>query len=193
MFPVGGLQKSRVRALAKKFGLPNAQRPDSQGLCFLGDISLEDMLAREAQPRPGSVLDESGAVVGTHKGAVLYTLGQRHGFSLLHDNPHTAAQYVIAKDTRANTITVSPEQFPRGSTTTTIELAHTNWIGEVSGGPCEARFRYRQALIPAQLSQTEGRVVLKKPFYVPQGQSLVLYQGERCLGGGSINNATLGA
>src|SRR3989344_2031423 len=79
LFPIGALQKSEVRALAEKLGLPNAKRPDSQGLCFLGDISLDDMLQHELGLVPGSILDEEGEVVGTHRGAALDTPGQRHG------------------------------------------------------------------------------------------------------------------
>src|ERR1700690_98260 len=68
LFPVGSKTKKEVRVLAQKFGLPNAARPDSQGLCFLGDISIEDMLIREVGTRAGNVLDESGTIVGTHRG-----------------------------------------------------------------------------------------------------------------------------
>ena len=193
MFPVGGLHKPQVRALAEKFGLPNASRPDSQGLCFLGDISLQDMLARELEPQQGSVLSEDGMAVGVHGGAQLYTLGQRHGFSLLHDTPHASAHYIIAKDIKKNTITVSDTKFPRNAKKTEVILINTNWIGEVAVGVCEARFRYRQPLMQAELF-IEGdavRVVLGEPQYVPLGQSLVLYRGERCLGGGVIKDATL--
>lgn len=193
LFPVGSMEKPAVRSLAKKFGLPNARRPDSQGLCFLGDISIEDMLEREAAPEPGSVLDEHGAVIGEHRGAALYTLGQRHGFSLYHDVPHEEARYVIGKDAKKNTITVSAEKFPQGMRKTIVALEHANWIGERGEGACEARYRYRQALMPAMLAEGGKEVTIDEPHYMPQGQSLVLYRGERCLGGGVITNATLTA
>jgi tRNA-specific 2-thiouridylase len=189
-FPVGHLQKPEVRRLAKKFGLPNAARPDSQGLCFLGDISLGDMLERELAPRPGRVLNEAGEIVGTHEGAALYTLGQRHGFSLSHETPDAPPMYVVSKDARRNIVVVSPQKFPRGASKTVIKLSQANWIGDAEPGPCEARFRYRQALIPASFEGGE-LVVLEQPHYVPLGQSLVLYRGERCLGGGVIESATL--
>ncbi|HVU80360.1 MAG TPA: tRNA 2-thiouridine(34) synthase MnmA, partial [Candidatus Paceibacterota bacterium] len=183
-FPVGHLQKPEVRRLAKKFGLPNAVRPDSQGLCFLGDISLGDMLERELAPRPGRVLNESGEIVGMHEGAMLYTLGQRHGFSLSHETPDAPPMYVVAKDAKRNTITISPQKFPQGVSKTILKLASVNWIGECPPGLCEARFRYRQALMPAELQNGGMLAVLHEPHYVPAGQSLVLYRGERCLGGG---------
>ena len=87
LFPVGALQKSQVRALALKFGLPNATRKDSQGLCFLGAIAMDTMLTRELHPLPGDVVSEDGHVIGCHNGALLYTLGQRHGFIVQHRSP----------------------------------------------------------------------------------------------------------
>lgn len=194
MFPVGNLTKPEVRALAERFNLPNAARHDSQGLCFLGDISIDDMLAREVGHAQGDVFDEDGSVIGTHEGAAFYTLGQRHGFSLSHDSPDAKPQYVIAKDIARNTITVSQYKFPRDAKKTRIGLMHANWIGEVGAGACEARYRYRQELIPAAIISKEGdgaEVDLEAPQYVPLGQSLVLYEGDRCLGGGVIESATL--
>jgi len=191
LFPIGHLQKAQVRNLAKKFGLPNAGRPDSQGLCFLGDISLENMLEHELTLAPGNVLSEAGEVVGTHHGAARYTLGQRHGFELAAKAPDMQAHFVIAKDIEANTITVSTGRIPQGYTKTRLALSDTNWIGVADQGPCMARFRYRQPLIPAGLSATKTEVVLHEPHFVPEGQSLVLYAGERCLGGGVVESATL--
>lgn len=205
LFPVGNVHKTEVRALAEKFKLPNARRPDSQGLCFLGDISLDDMLTRELAPAPGKVLSESGEIIGTHEGAMRYTLGQRHGFTLTlstTQNSHvdTPAHYVIAKDIEKNTITVSTDRFPKDASKTRVELREENWIGlpaevgEKPQGPCFARYRYHQTLIPARY-ESNGSVLLDEPHYVPKGQSLVLYikenGKERCLGGGIVNNSTL--
>lgn len=194
LFPIGHLQKPEVRKLAEKFGLPNAARKDSQGLCFLGPISVSDMLERELHPVPGKVLNESGGAVGEHQGAALYTLGQRHGFVLHHTSPDTPPHYVISKDIGANTITVSANKFPQGAKGTVVRLADTNWIGEVESGPCFARYRYRQELIPAALRKDDkGQtfVELYQPHWVPLGQSLVLYRQERCLGGGVIQESTV--
>lgn len=199
LFPVGGMQKSEVRALAEKFGLPNSKRKDSQGLCFLGDISIGDMLRRETNPIEGKVLGEQGETIGTHGGASLYTLGQRHGFELFAKTSSTQAHFVIVKNVEANTITVSTTRFPKGKTKTHIILKETNWIGEVKESSCEAQYRYHGERIVADLQRTvlkgnsEGPslVMLKTPHYVPQGQSLVLYSGERCLGGGVVESVTL--
>lgn len=192
LFPIGHLHKSGVRALARKFRLPNAARKDSQGLCFLGPIMIEDMLERELELTPGEVLDESGAVVGVHRGVPLYTVGQRHGFSLFVHSPKSAPHYVTAKDAEFNTITVSTKRAP-DRVQKEIVLSETNWIGPVEDGRYQARFRYRQRLIPADLKTVLRRgdterysVVLLEPQYVPEGQSMVLYAGERCMGGGIV-------
>lgn len=200
LFPVGRLHKPRVRALAKKFSLPNARRPDSQGLCFLGDIGLHDLLKKEVAHTPGDVLSENGEVIGSHEGVPFYTLGQRHGFTLFSlrqvGSVDIKPQYVITKDIEKNTITVSSEKFPMDARATQVELADTNWIGDISDGPVLARYRYRQTLIQAQLTRAEGRaiVVLTEPHYAPVGQSMVLYvptqsgYTKRCLGGGVIKD-----
>lgn len=191
LFPIGHLKKPQVRALAHAFGLPNAGRKDSQGLCFLGPISISDMLKRELHPMPGTVLNEAGKTIGVHEGAALYTMGQRHGFTVSHQGPDAPPHYVIAKDMVANTITVSENKFPLAAQGTTIALRDANWIGEVQSGPVMVRYRYRQELIPAELDATSGTVTLHEPHYAPLGQSLVVYKQSRCLGGGVIQEVSV--
>jgi tRNA-specific 2-thiouridylase len=149
------------------------------------------MLKRELLLVPGDVLDTQGQVVGRHEGTPAYTLGQRHGFVLFASSPHTAPHYVVGKDLEFNTITVSPDKFPPGAGVTEIKLSDTNWIGEVPQGALEARYRYRGELIAAECDKANAKVTLQKPQYVPEGQSLVLYSDERCLGGGIIEQAWL--
>jgi tRNA-specific 2-thiouridylase len=191
LFPVGNLRKPQVRKLARKFGLPNAKRKDSQGLCFLGDISIEDALVQELRPAPGDVLDEAGSVVGRHRGAALYTIGQRHGFEIRARGAHEEPHYVIAKDIGRNSITVSAARAPASDASAQALLREANWIGEAADGPCQVRFRYHQPLMGAKLTRTENgaSVALSQPQYLPAGQSMVLYRGERCLGGGVIEPA----
>ncbi len=193
LFPVGGMKKLQVRALAKKFGLPNAERKDSQGICFLGRLSMEELLTHELHPQEGKVIDERGEVIGTHRGAILYTLGQRHGFSVPAHNPHETPLEVIAKNISANTITVAPQtenaaENSEVGVSTTARLHDVNWIGKVADDAYLARFRYRQTLIPARLVRDDdsATVVLEGVHHLPSGQSLVLYKGEQCLGGGII-------
>lgn len=191
LFPIGHLEKPEVRKLATKFGLPNATRRDSQGLCFLGPISVADMLQKEISPSPGNVLNEQGAIIGIHGGAVLYTMGQRHGFILTHQGPDAPPHYVIGKNLEANTITVSPNKFPAHATKTTIRLTDTNLIGTVESGSYMARYRYRQTLIEAEFDAATNTVTLREPHWVPLGQSLVLYKHDRCLGGGVIQESAV--
>ncbi|HVY72983.1 MAG TPA: tRNA 2-thiouridine(34) synthase MnmA [Candidatus Paceibacterota bacterium] len=195
LFPVGNMQKTDVRKLAETYNLPNATRKDSQGLCFLGDVSLGDMLAKELAPTSGDVLSEDGKVVGRHNGAMLYTLGERHGFELFAHTPDTKPHFVIAKNIERNTITVSENRFPNGASKTIVTLTEANWIGDIPEAPLFARYRYHQTLIPAELSKDKNEVTLAIPHYVPEGQSLVLYMqeesSERCLGGGIVDKAVL--
>ncbi len=191
LFPVGSLHKPEVRKLAKKFGLPNAGRKDSQGLCFLGDVTIGDMLERELTLVPGDVLSESGEVVGTHEGAPAYVLGQRHGFTLANQSPNSEPHFVIGKDSEFNTITVSPNPFPQGAKATELTLTEVNWIGGAPSGEYAARYRYRQELIPATLDRAAHKVTLHEPHYAPLGQSVVLYRDGRCMGGGIIDEACL--
>jgi tRNA-specific 2-thiouridylase len=195
IFPVGGMHKSEVRALAEKFGLPNATRKDSQGLCFLSDVSLSDMLHKELAPVPGDVLNEAGAVVGRHNGVALYTLGERHGFELFAKTPETKPHFVIKKDAVTNTLVVSHERFPTSATKTVIALTETNWIGDFTEKQLFARYRYHQTLIPVELRGDKRTATLLVPHYVPEGQSLVFYitvdGQERCLGGGIVDKAEL--
>ena len=193
LFPVGGLTKPQVRAHAKRMKLPNAQRKDSQGLCFLGDLSLGDVLQQELSPQPGPVLSETGEVVGRHRGVALYTLGQRHGFELSIKDIHTSAHFIVAKDTLKNTITVSPYQYPINATKTELLLREVNWFTMPQDGVYQARFRYRGRRIDATLTNTDDGVVvtLHEPQYVSLGQSLVLYRDDECIGGGIVSDSTL--
>lgn len=185
LFPLGALHKTQVRALAKTFGLPNASRKDSQGLCFLGAVSLEEVLEQRLRPKAGEVLDRKGNVIGRHRGAALYTLGQRHGFAIYAHSPAMPPHFVVAKDIQKNTITVSKEKKPLKSRAR-FALRKVNWLGTAPAGPCEARFCYRQPLIPAVLQEEKRSVLCPAPRLAASGQSAVLYRDGRCLGGGIL-------
>ena len=102
LFPVGNIEKPEVRALAKKFGLPNAEKKDSQGLCFVGKIDMKEFLKHFIDEKPGDVLNTDGEVVGHHEGALFYTLGERHGFTVTQKTPEDKPYFVIAKDNKKN-------------------------------------------------------------------------------------------
>jgi tRNA-specific 2-thiouridylase len=215
LFPVGGMEKPEVRKLAEKFGLPTASKKDSQGLCFIGKIDVKEFLKSFIKTKPGKVLDENGKVIGDHDGATFFTLGERHGFTIRSRvTGEKSAYYVISKDIQKNTITVS-HKLPEGglaNAVTEVIIKDSNWTSGKplsSGKVYYARARYRQALQKARIVNYESRVMDEATHQknnssiihnskfiirfasaqssVTPGQSIVLYDGEFCLGGGIIS------
>ena len=193
LFPVGNLEKPKVRMLAKKFGLPTADKKDSQGLCFLGKINIKQFLRHYIKPKLGAVLNEEGKVIGEHDGATFFTLGERHGFKINKKTSDDKAYYVIGKDISRNSLVVSND--PRAGSTkqsrNIFELRDVNWIcgAPKNGQPLFARIRYRQLLQKAKFQILHSKFSIQ--FVEPQtggdsGQSVVIYQGKVCLGGGVI-------
>lgn len=196
LFPVGHLEKEGVRKLAVKFGLPQATRKDSQGLCFLGKIDIKEFLKDYLQSAKGEVINEKGEVVGEHDGAVFYTIGERHGFRVTQKRDNEVPLYVVAKDIVKNTITVAP-RLNTGEKKETVRqkiaLSDVNWNQGKEPDLKKfytARVRYRGEKIKCQIKIEEGGVVVSLAKYqqgVSLGQSLVLYQGEVCIGGGVMS------
>jgi len=200
LFPVGEIEKPKVRELARRFGLPTADKKDSQGLCFIGKINVKEFLAHYIQPKAGDVLEESGTKIGQHDGAFFFTIGERHGFivSNAHKTSHDKPYYVIAKDVEKNTITVSQKNVSPETAVRIIHLTEVNWIrGDApSQKNYSARARYRAPLVPIIVKNfDEKSCTAEIEFAEPQetispGQSLVIYEqgncGYVCLGGGVI-------
>lgn len=194
MFPIGGYAKAEVRALARKFKLPNAEKKDSQGLCFIGKIDIKDFLAHYTKDNPaskaGKVLNEKGEVIGTHPGSLFFTLGERHGFEIdaKHKTPNDAPVFVISKDTKANTITVGTHM-KEGNV---HRISRVNWSNQIPkiGESLQARSRYRQTLqhitITSIANSTAEIEFIDTPDFLTPGQSLVIYKGEACVGGGIL-------
>lgn len=185
LFPVGHLEKKEVRKLAKKFDLPQAEKKDSQGICFLGDVDMEEFLSHFIEIKRGEVLNVKGEVIGSHKGALLYTLGERHGFEVNVKSPDSKPYFVVHKDVEKNTITVSDKEEEISSELPKeVTLEKINWISKPEEENLEARIRYRQKRVPVSL---EGlKVVFKEAEAAASGQSVVFYENEVCLGGGII-------
>lgn len=193
LFPIGDKQKSDVRALAQEFNLHTAAKKDSQGLCFLGKLDMHDFLKHFIEEKTGDLLNEQGEIIGTHNGVVFLTLGQRHGFTVTKKTPHDTPYYVIKKDVEKNTVTVTQEPLTHTSReTNVIRISQTNWVEQVpeQDKTYSARLRYRQALFSVMIkifpNNTAEVTALSPQPFVPSGQSLVLYDGEVCLGGGVI-------
>ena len=188
-FPLGSLRKTEAREIAAEAGLINARKHDSQDICFVpdGDYArfMEDFTGKHYPA--GDFLDESGKVVGTHNGAVRYTLGQRKGLGLALGAP----VYVCGKDMQANTVTVGPEEmlFDR-----IVYADEVNWIAipELTGPlRVTARTRYHQVEQAATVYPAECgfRLEFDQPQRAPTpGQAVVLYQGDVVLGGGTIKS-----
>ncbi len=190
IFPVGNLQKSEVRKLADKYNLPTATKKDSQGVCFLGPIDMKEFLAHYIPKKVGDVLNISGEVIGTHDGALFFTLGERHGFTITKKGNDDERLYVVDRDLNKNTITVSSNTI-RGRTSNRgekIKIENINWISGVGPEPTKklgARIRYQQ---PLQSCRIENDVVIfdEPQIAVSSGQSIVIYDDEKVLGGGII-------
>ncbi len=183
LFPLGKYQKEYVRTLAKQFHLPVATKRDSQGICFLGSISVEEFLTTELGAKNGSAKSTEGVVVGTHKGAVFYTIGER--VPLLGAVP--GPWYVHSKDVSINTLVVSKTPHaPKEHSD--IKLSHVNFFQEHVGGEYEAQYRYHGVKISGMYNHASHTFLPHKTLGEPlaKGQSLVLYTKDICVGGGII-------
>lgn len=193
LFPVGGYKKSEIRKLAEKFGLPTAQKKDSQGICFVGQLDMKDFLAHFIKEKEGSVLNEKGERIGFHRGAYFYTLGERHGFTITQKGVREDAYYIIAKDIVKNTITVS-HSLPASSPAKKkiVVLNNLNFCsGEVPDvrKKYTAQVRYHGEQYTCVIRTKDGSQIFLEftmPVLVDAGQSVVISSGEECLGGGIV-------
>jgi tRNA-specific 2-thiouridylase len=187
IFPIGAFPKKEVRQMAEDRGLYTAQKKDSQGLCFVGKLDMREFLKEFIDVTDGDVLDEEGKVIGRHDGALLYTTGQRHGFTVTNARTDTAPLYVVARDVPHNTITVGPKKQDRlAGEVLHVTLSDVVWHkGEVET-PVYARVRYRQELQRGVYTPTTRTLQFDSPQLVAAGQSAVLYDGACVLGGGII-------
>lgn len=196
LFPVGGYEKTEVRALAQKFNLPTFEKKDSQGLCFLGKIDLREFLSLYLPVKKGDVVNLKEEIIGIHDGVHLYTIGQRHGFTITKKSALDVPLYVIDKDAAKNRLIVSDKKEKIYETVKTKKAVFSD-MHWVSGNLPSLnqnyliRFRYHQTPIVGRLAK-EGRKIVAifetSQDSVALGQSLVLYtEDEVCLGGGIID------
>lgn len=184
LFPIGAMHKKNVREVARNLELPIAHKPDSQGLCFVGEVSLREFLGRFITITPGLVEDTSGIAIGNHDGAVFYTLGQRHGLRL--DAAHNGVpMFIVAIDVARNVVRVSPVR--EAASVYKSQIINVHWISERPAFPLEAEMqaRYHEKSVRGLIS-ADGQVVFNEQHLAVPGQSLVLYRGDEVLGGGVI-------
>ncbi len=189
LLPIGELEKSEVRNIARELGLRVFDKPDSQEICFVKKnyVDFVKNVAPDRLPGVGNITDPEGKVLGQHQGSHLYTIGQRKRIGITHPRP-----YFVAKiDAKKNEVTVSAEEALYQKTMTVHRL---NWALEPRLGPIEAKIRYKTPKAEASIQSIDSdRVVVE--FREPQkaitpGQSAVFYEGENVLGGGWITTAS---
>ncbi len=190
LFPVGDTPKEQIRKEATQAAIPTATKKDSQGVCFLGHIDIKEFLSHYTKLEKGDVLSPDGTVIGSHDGALIYTIGQRHGFSLTNHDTERETVYVTAKDSTANTITVSPQKIVTTQADTFTLHSYILRKELKVGDVCEAQFRYRQTPFAIEIvAMDEDQLTLKvlSEVEVPaSGQSCVIYDRSLCIGGGML-------
>ncbi len=206
LFPIGELRKAEVRKLAHAAGLPVYDKPDSTGICFIGERPFQEFLSRYLRTEPGPIENDRGAVLGEHRGLALYTLGQRSGLGLGGRAGTAAAPWYVAdKDTERNALIVVQDQDHPLLMSDAFDVEQMHWLksGDVTGHPveCMVKTRYRQsdlgctvrlvaapdAAVGNVVADSNWRVTLSAPARaVTPGQYAVFYNGARCLGGGVI-------
>jgi len=197
LFPLGGLAKRDVRAIARREGIPTWAKKDSTGICFIGERPFRDFLARYLPKTPGPIESADGERLGTHEGLAFYTLGQRGGLHIggLARHPESP-WYVAAKDPARNTLIVVQGHDHPLLAAVALSTEAWHWLAPARREPfrCAVKVRYRQADQPALLTpRADGGVHIA--FDHPQravtpGQYAVAYDGERCLGGAVIETVT---
>lgn len=190
LFPVGGMDKKAVRAIAEQHGLANAEKKDSTGICFIGKRNFKEFLGKHIAFQPGNIEKMNGEIVGRHEGAAYYTLGQRKGLAI--GGPGDA-WFVVAKDIRRNAVIVEQGDDHPALYSSSLIATDLSWV--IAPPPllpftCKAKVRYRQEDQICIIEKIEGGkayVSFPKPQRaVTPRQSIVFYQNDICLGGGMI-------
>lgn len=189
LMPLGELTKPEVRAKAAELGLATAEKKDSQGICFVGSVGIKEFLQQYVTAESGDIIDKkTNKTIGQHDGAIYYTIGQRHGLNIGGGLPY----YVVGKDMAKNIVYVTTDLNDENLWLQTPELNHLHWINDApdTGKTYQVRLRYRAPLIQTALQYTPTatlRLNLADPERaITPGQSAVIYDGDRVVGGGIV-------
>jgi tRNA-specific 2-thiouridylase len=198
IFPLYKYEKSEIRAIAKKYDLITAEKKDSTGICFIGERQFTSFLQNYIPNQPGDIVDiKTGQVVGTHIGVMYYTIGQRKGLNL---GGMKEPFYVAKKDIEKKILYVSgisDESYLMSDECEANELNFNvnlkNYFDNENEFQCTAKFRYRQADVAVNVKRENDRIVLtyENSRAVTEGQEVVLYHNDICLGGGTIDKVYL--
>ncbi len=194
LMPIGEYEKPKVRELAKKLGLATAEKKDSQGICFVGKVGIKEFLQQYVTTEQGAIVDQNGQTIGEHEGAIFYTIGQRHGLNVGGGLPY----YVVGKDMAKNEVYVTTDLGDPKLWHRQLALTDMHWI---NGEPemnrsYQVRTRYRAPLVACTLEKPAKDATYSVPTLhialseevraVTPGQSAVIYDGERVVGGGIV-------
>ena len=188
LFPVGDLEKTRVREIAHQYGLITASKKDSTGICFIGERNFRNFLSNYLPNIPGDVVNiETMEKIGSHVGLMYYTIGQRRGLNI---GGNDSRLFVVGKDLDKNILYVALSNTDYLVSDSAV-IDSINWISDVKPDKCTVKFRYRQPDINVSVEYVNDNEVI---VYYPQGvksvtpgQACVFYNGDECLGGGIIN------
>lgn len=193
LFPIGHLEKDTVRKIAEKNNLCTAEKKDSQGLCFIGPVDMKSFLKKLIITMPGDVCTPKGNKVGIHDGVELYTIGERHGFTIFPEFKESNEKplFVIHKDVQNNLLIVDTIAPPIKE----VVLSSVRLHIPLTNSCVDVQFRYRQKPIKGELIQKGDLYILKFkdsfPTFVALGQSAVMYQGDLCVGGGVVQEVEI--
>ena len=184
LFPLGNLEKKEVRQIAKKLGLPNYDKKDSQGVCFVGTMDMKEFLKEYIKHKKGIIKNQKGDIIGVHDGVVFYTTGQRHGFII---NNSSGPYYITKKNIPENELIVSKIQ-PQNKS---FDISQLSWVRETGKTIKKIKIatRYRQKPVSAKIIKLNNKkmtVTLSGASLATSGQSAVIYNGDEIIGGGVI-------
>ncbi|ETT81050.1 tRNA 2-thiouridine(34) synthase MnmA [Viridibacillus sp. FSL R5-0477] len=191
MFPIGDIEKKEVRKIAEEAGLATAKKKDSTGICFIGERNFKEFLSKFLPAQPGKMETMDGVVMGQHDGLMYYTLGQRHGLGIGGDGE---PWFVLGKDLERNVLLVGQgfhHDALYSTSLTAVKMSYTSTKKLPRKFFCTAKFRYRQTDTPVEVEILEDgstQITFEEPVRaITPGQAVVLYDGEVCLGGGTID------